>query len=100
MALLVEATSFSTLSATSTSVQAAVDEHVAGAALAKATTELRGGEAEAAQPVEQRLIGIRRLDNAGEAVNPDAVTCHATPHPRQNGVISFNSLAEIELLAN
>ena len=38
----------------------AVDEHVAGAALAKATTELRGSEAEAAQPVEQRLVGIRQ----------------------------------------
>jgi hypothetical protein len=72
----------------------------AGATLAKATTELRGGEAEAAQPVEQRLIGIRRLDNAGEAVDADAVACHAIPHPGQNGVIGFNSLAEIETLAN
>ena len=60
--------------------------------------ELRGGEAEAAQPVEQRLIAIRRLDNAGQAVDPDAVTAmrHLT---RDKMGISFNSLAEIETLA-
>src|SRR5215471_18512976 len=45
---------------------AAIHHHRAGAALAEPATELGGGEAEAAQDVEERLIGVRRLDRAGE----------------------------------
>ena len=56
--------------------------------LAKATTELCRRKAEAAQRVKQRLIGIRSLNNPGEAINPNAVSCHPTPH-REDGAIDF-----------
>jgi hypothetical protein len=57
----------------------AVNEHVASAALAKITTKLRRGEAEVAQRIEERFIGIRRCDAAGDAVDMGAVSSHTSP---------------------
>src|SRR5215469_3917674 len=59
--------------------RAAVDQHIAGAALTEAATEFCCGEAEAAQPVEQRLVGVRGFDRALEPVDAKSVVGHETP---------------------
>ena len=69
----------------------AVNEYVASAVLAKITTELRNGEAEVAQCIEERFTGIRRCDAAGDAVDMDAAGSH-TPPVRATKIISLADL--------